>query len=531
MNLKVRCCCTFNKGPVRFIEVEPVIPIPASAEILDEVSWWLDLEETVEYSPDLLLYPGGSASNFGFPFTVGDDPVIVWSTDTPRIWWPNNEIRANNNLADIFSLRHRGWRIKEDGRTADYEGLLDVGGTRIVWVRPGGSIEDPIEQLNAGGFFFFKEVFAQTPAITASRTPPGSTDPYLVGYNPRKECCKPEQARYYGSGEHPKLLFDFTEQFPAEITMKFTYRFFLRNNSDGLQTYEVENTYGKFVGGGLTLPTVQNVFGFQKGVTGFDTEDPEDSDFIKFGYRAIRTDVISDGGALSSDRLVAAPSIPFYYVSAGKKDLGSNGDLAAGESENGSSSSLPGFPASVTTDQVAASQLFPHKIEAGDILQDVIHCPGLGVPDPVPTLGNKNIVARILAPTTPTPDPNGTSTRGAFTSGSYKGASALELNYCWSLVSAYVGADDGITEGTEPTNSTLGGVGNPRPVGTTVFPFFVWDENANLNLDGFTNPLDGSYHFMTEGLPNDVSITEFQNPIQGIPDLRGFPFPLEVTLA
>ena len=261
MNVKVRCCCTFNKGPVRFIEVEPVIPIPASAEILDEVSWWLDLEETVEYSPDLLLYPGGSASNFGFPFTVGDDPVIVWSTDTPRIWWPNNEIRDNNNLADIFSLRHRGWRIKEDGRTADYEGLLDVSGTRIVWVRPGGSIEDPIEQLNAGGFFFFKEVFAQTPAITASRTPPGATDPYLVGYNPRKECCKPEQARYYGSGEHPKLLFDFTEQFPAEITMKFTYRFFKRNNSDGLQTYEVENTYGKFVGGGLTLPTVETVFG------------------------------------------------------------------------------------------------------------------------------------------------------------------------------------------------------------------------------------------------------------------------------
>ena len=532
MNLKVRCCCTFDKAPIRFIEVEPVIPIPPSAEILEDVTWWLDLKETVEFTPDLVLYPGGPASIFQIPVTVGIDPIFIWPPVTPDIWWPNNEIRGLNNLGDIFSLRHRGWKIKENGgRTVDYEGLLAVGGTRIVWERPGGQIDDAIEQLNEGGFYFLGQFFSQTPALTASRTPGGGSDSYLVGYNPRKECCKPEQARYYGTGEHPKLLFDFTEQFPPEITMKFTYRFFLRNNSNGLQTYEVENTYSKFVGGGLTLPTVENVFGFQKGVTGFDNEDPETSDFIKFGYRATRTDVISDGGALSSDRLVAAPSIPFYYVSAGTNNVFFNGDLAAGESENGASSSLPGFPASVTSDQVGAQALFPHKVEAGDILQDVIHCPGLGVPDPVPTFGNKNIVARVSAPTTPTPNPNGTSTRGAFTSGSYKGASALELNYCWSLVSAYVGADDGVEEGTEPTNSTLGGEGSPRPVGTTVLPFFVWDQNANLGLNGFTNPLDGSYHFMTDGLPDDVSITEFTNPIAGPVDPRGFPFPLEVTLA
>ena len=107
----------------------------------------------------------------------------------------------------------------------------------------------------------------------------------------------------------------------------------------------------------------------------------------------------------------------------------------------------------------------------------------------------------------------------------------MEYNYCWSLVSAYVGADDGITEGTEPTNSTLGGAGFPRPVGTTVLPFFVWDQNANLGIDGFTNPLDGSYHFMTEGLPDDVTVVEYLNSIQTPVDPRRFPFPLEVTFA
>ena len=190
MNLKRRCCCNAPNVEVQFIEVEPVIDLPSDAQLVGNVSWWLDLGSVVELNPDTVIYPGGQASTFSLEIEYGQNFVFVPAPATPAIWWPDGDITGNNNLADIHSLPHRGWKKKQPARQVTFEQLAEIDGTRIVWNGPIGVSDDNIDQLNEGGFYFIDaSLFNQTPALVVSRTSTdygGDSIGYTVGYNPKK---------------------------------------------------------------------------------------------------------------------------------------------------------------------------------------------------------------------------------------------------------------------------------------------------------------------------------------------------------
>ena len=174
---------------------------------------------------------------------------------------------------------------------------------------------------------------------------------------------KPEQGRYYGAS-HTKLMFDFTAQFPESITLKYTFPELDGNGDDVVVT----KTYSKFVLGGETSPTTEflvlDAFGLGAFVvTGFDDEDPENSDLIKFGYRTSAEPYEVYDLNPSSQRVAQVPSIPFFWTSPGSDDTVGTGDFKAGEGSTGMVSVASGF--SQTT----------HKLVVGDVMQDITYYP------------------------------------------------------------------------------------------------------------------------------------------------------------
>ena len=521
MNLKRRCCCDFPAAPIRYIEVEPVIAIPEQCILVGNLSWWVDLNDVVEVSPGFVLYEGGDASSFGQPITVGDDPVFVWNDSNPTVWWADNDITGGTNLGKIFSLRHRGWRIKQGGRRVDFQGLAEVGGTRIVWDLPSAASDDLIDQVQDGGFFFLPQEFSDTPALVQQRSSTdfnGDAVTFSVGYNPRKECVKPEQGRYYGSAAHQGLLFDFTQQFPNNITLEFVYKFRATSSSSPLETYTINKTYEKFVAGGGSNPTVELEDGVLV-VTGFDDQDPEDSDYIKFGYRAVRPFVRTDGGA-GITRTISAPSIPFYYFSLGKEENFGGQSSSVGDAQLaiGEGSNLQGIlRTNVAFFTTPKSDFVPHKRRVGDVMQDVTYAPDLG--DIAGLLGKVSGMAQFPPTTTPI-------TNQGSSAGSYKGAFALDHNYTHSMMDAHIGfIRQDIMISTNSTNNAARGV---EAFPTTSVPVLAWGTDAgSLSLQSMTNPIVGGYHRLTDGLPSGV--TQVFN-LGGFSDPDALP-PPEVSLS
>ena len=475
MNLKRRCCCDFPAAPIRYIEVEPVIAIPEQCILVGNLSWWVDLNDVVEVSPGFVLYEGGDASSFGQPITVSDDPVFVWNDSDPTVWWSDNDITGGTNLGKIFSLRHRGWRIKQGGRRVDFQGLAEVGGTRIVWDLPSAASDDLIDQVQDGGFFFLPQEFSDTPALVQQRSSTdfnGDAVTFTVGYNPRKECVKPEQGRYYGSAAHQRLLFDFTAQFPNSLDIQFFYP----------GTGTISTTFSKFVLGGQTRPTATGVF--PSTVTGFTDEDPDGSELIKFGYRT--------ASGLSTGN-VRAPSIPLFWLSAGSDEFraGGQADCFLGDGANGL---LP------ATQQNSAASFNFQKTRVGDILQDITYYPLAQVE----TNTNTYIgVPSDPGPGVPYPLRSGNSPSGALLAyfcSSYKGAVAIDNNYTASLTQSIVSNNathdlsDLMTVNYATNNA--GRVNSAIP--TDGVPVFAWGTDPTvIRVETFSNPLDGVNHGQT----------------------------------
>jgi len=493
MNLKSRCCCNAPNVEVQFIEVEPVIDLPSDAQLVGNVSWWLDLGSVVELNPDTVIYPGGQASTFGLEIEYGQNFVFVPAPATPAIWWPDGDITANNNLADIHSLPHRGWKKKQPARQVTFEQLAEIDGTRIVWNGPIGVSDDNIDQLNEGGFYFIDaSLFNQTPALVVSRTSTdygGDSIGYTVGYNPRKECVKPEQGRYYGAS-HTKLMFDFTAQFPESITLKYTFPELDGNDDDVVVT----KTYSKFVLGGETSPTTEFLVldAFGQGafvVTGFDDEDPENSDLIKFGYRTSAEPYEVYDLNPSSQRVAQVPSIPFFWTSPGSDETVGTGDFKAGEGSTGMVSVASGF--SQTT----------HKLVVGDVMQDITYYPESAelTGEQKPKLKRPSV--GVLFPDG-TPFPFRTNDSPSlpvieYQCASYKGAVAIDDNLTFSLRDAYPvdGAESGTLYLTSQFATNNDGVRNPISIPTFAFPALAWSTNPQtLRLEKMSNPILGANH-------------------------------------
>tara|TARA_Y100001937_G_scaffold18123_1_gene25064 strand:- start:158 stop:1762 length:1605 start_codon:yes stop_codon:yes gene_type:complete len=501
MNLKVRCCCEAPNVQVQFIELEPVIPLPANAQLIENVTWWLDLGDVVELNTFTEIYEGGQASTFGVPIFYGSDFVVVPSKGDPQVWWDDGDITGQTNLANLFSLRHRGWKKKEPPRQVSFEQLADIGGTRIVWQKPAGVADDQIDQLEGDGIFFAAaQLFDQNPALVTSRTSTdfgGDTVGYTVGYNPKKECVKPEQGRYYGTESHPKLLFDFTAQFPDQITLEYKFP-----SLDDGNDVTVTRTYSKFVLGGETSPTTEflDLDQFGQGVsvvTGFDDEDPESSNNIKFGYRNDNENyVIWSGG----NRVALIPSIPFFWVSAGRSSIDIFFSCKIGEGSSGMNAVRDGFN---TTTQ---------KLVAGDKLQDITYYPesaeqtGEQTPSlKIPTQGTNPLEQpkRLFPDAIPFPFRAGDSQFGSvieYQCASYKGAVAITSNYTLSLRTAYP-----VSSFLPQTNfeffmttqfaTNNDGPSAPPAIPTFNFPAFAWGEDpTQLRLEPMSNPLSGPNH-------------------------------------
>lgn len=511
MNLKVRCCCEAPNVQVQFIEVEPVIPLPNDAQLVGDVTWWLDLGDVVELNPSTEIYEGGQASTFGVPIVYGSDFVFVPSKADPQVWWDDGDITGQTNLAQIFSLRHRGWKKKEPPRQVSSEQLADIGGTRIVWQKPAGVSDDQIDQLEDGGMFFAAaQLFNQNPALVTSRTSTdygGDTIGYTVGYNPKKECVKPEQGRYYGTASHPKLLFDFTAQFPDSITLQFKFPNLDINDDD----VTVTRTFSKFVLGGETEPTtsVLEIPGATGTtleadvVTGFNDEDPETSRAIKFGYRNDDNNfVIYDALYLGStvERIALIPSIPFFWISAGSGDIDNFNNYKIGEGSSGMNEVRTGFNPST------------QKLVAGDKLQDITYYPesaeqtGEKTPSfKIPPQGTNPAQQprRLFPDTTPFPFRAGDSPFGSvieYQCASYKGSVAIDSNYTVCLrtaypVSSFLPQTDFEFFMTTQFATNNDGPVQPTSIPTFNFPAFAWGEDpSQLRLEPMSNPLSGPNH-------------------------------------
>ena len=532
MNLKVRCCCEAPNVQVQFIEVEPVIPLPNDAQLVGDVTWWLDLGEVVELNPSTEIYEGGQASTFGVPIVYGSDFVFVPSKADPQVWWDDGDITGQTNLAQIFSLRHRGWKKKEPPRQVSFEQLADIGGTRIVWQKPAGVSDDQIDQLEEDGIFFAAaQLFDQNPALVTSRTSTdfgGDTIGYTVGYNPRKECVKPEQGRYYGTASHPKLLFDFTAQFPETITLTYTFPELNTDDDDVVVT----RTYSKFVLGGQTEPTTSVLEIPQTPplpsleadvVTGFNDEDPENSNGIKFGYRND-----DDNFVIYNNRVALIPSIPFFWVSAGSAGIDEFNNYKIGEGSSGMNAVRTGFNTST------------QKLVAGDKLQDITYYPesaeqtGEQIPSlKIPPQGTNPAQQprRLFPDGTPFPFRAGDFPSGSvieYQCASYKGAVAIDSNYTLCLRTAYrVGGFLPQTDYefflTTQFATNNDGTKNPPSIPTFAFPAFAWGEDpSQLRLEPMSNPLSGPNHPLSRsnytglivgGSGGTATVQRFNTPI------------------
>ena len=520
MHPKRFCCCPGESLEVaRYVEVVPVISIPASSYMYDNVKFFLDLREDLELNDDLLLYEGGPAATGGAFVRLGFLDVFV--PDKMSVTYADG-IASTGNLDNINALRHRGWKIKSNGlrftnfewETGDFSDM-----TRVEMTPPGtaGSLEDPVSQVDEGGFYFLAGEFSQTPALLTEKTTVdqnGDAVNYFIGYNPRRECSKPEQARTYNSNSE-RLLFDFTTVFPPTITLTFRYRYRYTSSSP-FQEQVITRTYQKFVAGSATFQTTELLersdgLGNYRNVDGYVTEEAIDSDYILFGYRAIdcteeRTE--SDGDLV----YISAPSMPIKYYSFGKRDIfqhvGGVIKFATGDGGQGL--------ANVFTDEdfnqfQDANNFIPHQTRFGAVTSDLTYgpdCPTLEEDTKLQTFFGTGSVPFG------TRNPPLVSPIIGYSCMSYKGQTELQSIHTLSLETGYgQGASfflfprlrrdgDGVPGSGNPSNITLVNVVNDDwGWGTIDMPIIHLDSKTGaVGLRSLTNPLGGAYHYLTDGL-------------------------------
>lgn len=515
---KKSCCCPQVGKVARYLECEPVISFPSGSIVLNNVSFFLDLGEDTELNPDLVLYDGGPASTAQIPVLFSYDFMIfVPPASGITIHWDDNDITGNNNLDKIYALRHRGWKIKDQGlqlTTAQMFFGDGVSGTRFIFELPGTESDDLIQQVDGGGYFFLGGEFGQTPALIQEKTSldqDGNDVTFFVGYNPRKECSKPEQGRYYGD-DHSNLLFDFTVLFPNSVTFNFTYKF----GDDPSQTETFEKTYTKFVSGAGTRQETEildNGPSQYKNVSGFieneEQCDVNQSFYIQFGYRAInntekRED--PDGGA---DFIIAVPSMPIRYFSIGSRDFYGGGSPLADPaiSIGDGASSLSPLQTQQDFFTTNAKEFFPHQYRVGDVMSDITVGPGLAQLEPdseVETTGGGG-PAIFAVPTSSNPSPNPTFGNQPHSALSYKGQTALRNNITFSLEAAYIALSTVPrhlgSSINAPLNSTIRNLRAFESFGTIDVPAIKLDsQTGQIGLVSNSNPFTGAYHFLTNGL-------------------------------
>ena len=514
MNLKKRCCCPGESGEfARFVEVEPVINIPSSSYMYSDIKFFIDLRGDEPLTDDLLLYEGGPASTAEIPIRFGYLEEFVPSRVT-RIRYSDGE-RGIGNLNDILGIKHRGYRIKSGGlvfTTSEYLGSDFPAMTRIELGLPNSISTDKIQQVQLGGFYFLGGQFFETPALVQTReglNQNGNPTSYLVGYNPRRECSRPEQARTYNPN---RLVFDFTTEFPDEVTLEYRYVGKFENVpgfGDVSFDETITRTYFKFVAGGNTFPTTSelpapgNTFPstFLK-VTGFEVESPEESQTLLFGYKATScTEAlpIPSRSILGANdfTIFSVPSMPIKAYCAGNGNFG--GGLSAGDpATNLAFGDNQG-------DNDPPFKFLPHMDpdRVGVILGDVTVGPDN------PQLDEDQTVRTFqtqFGSSAPLPNRGG----APFTAMSYKGDVAIENFHTCSLEEPYKFLARR-RRSAFPFPKLLSGVTiredgiDPRVAdqsfGTGDFPIVRLDSrNGDVALERMTNPLGGAYHYLTDGL-------------------------------
>jgi hypothetical protein len=522
MSLKRYCCCDQPKQIVRFIECELVTSIPSGSYMIPEqdCSFFLDLGSDLEVPlGNFEIYSGGRASTNEAPVKIFDDFVFV-PRDSIGLIAPDNNSVSPNNLGSIFGFRHRGFRIKEKPLMLTTAQLFSgdfVSGYRFRCRKPSNSDDDKIDQVDSGGFYFLGNTFSQTPALIQERTSEdqdGNPVNFFVGYNPRREIKRPEQARYYGNGPYPKLIFDFTSQFPSTVTLTFTYKFRTGLSGSRVQREEViTRTYSKFVAGGKTKPTTESItrndgiFTYRN-VDGFDSESPEDSSYILFGYRS--TDCSEERpdqqGGGRPDYIVSAPSIPIRFYSFGNDDDQIGGGFGVERISTGDGAT--GLSPVLTDENFSASNtatFFPHELRCGAVMTDVTTGPNLA------PIGNDEDIPFVFGtscgftnPTGANPSPNVTNSAC-----SYKSGSALTNIHSFSIECSMIG----LQRPAVRRGKGVSGVNNItiRNLVEKGFAFGTIDvraitldaTNGSLSLQSMTNPLTGAYHFLTDGMPGE----------------------------
>jgi hypothetical protein len=395
--------------------------------------------------------------------------------------------------------------------------------TRVSMSRPSstGQLTDPVNQVFDGGFYFLANEFSQTPALVTEKftvDQDGDEVNYFIGYNPRRECSKPEQARTYKT-ENKRLLFDFTSEFPPSFTLKTKYRF-KASSSATLNEFEITKTYQKFVSGSATFQTTESLsrsdgLGTYRNVNGFVTEDPSDSDYLLFGYRAINCTVEktdSDGDKV----YLSAPSMPVKYYSKGSgpsffRHVPSQIRFATGDGGQGLSA--------VLTDELFgqfqdARRWIPHQISGGVLTSDMTYgpdCPQLTPNSKIQSGFNVGSGGGL-------PNPTLSGFPPIFVASScmsYKGQTELLSIHTMSIEQATLlypmDKRGGTSSAGQITDITLVDVVNKGiGYGTIDKPFVHLDSKSGaVGLRLMTNPLGGAYHFLTDGLSNSFFSFEF----------------------
>ena len=522
MNAKVRCCCDEETQEVaRYVEVEPVISIPPSSYMYDNTKFFVDLGNDEELSGDLLLYEGGSASTAQIPVRLGYLETFV-PDRVRKVRFADGEV-DNGNLKDINALKHRGWRIKTSGLkfsqseyfTGDFSDM-----TRIEMSLPGTQSDDLIQQVDEGGFYFLGGTFSQTPALVQSREgldQDGEPTTYLVAYNPRRECSRPEQARAYNPN---RLIFDFTSEFPDTITMEFRYKG-NRNFPDESFDETISRTYQKFVAGSGTFPLIEQLpnlnnpdFLTYPNVFDFQEESPDASAVILFGYRQVNCTEQREIPQRPGDyQTLSAPCMPVKVYSAGAGGFG-HGPVGIVKYFTGDGG---GGLANLLTDSnfqgAGFTRFLPHMsfTQVGVVLHDVT----LG-PDNPPLEENTDFSTfnQNFGSSAPFDNPPPVIPQVPVTAMSYKGGAAIDNFHTCSVEEAFkVFPRDrrGVT-GTPPQNVTVRNVAS-FTFGTGDFPIVRLDsKDGSIGLEKMTNPLGGAYHYLTDGLSAGSQITSFNLP-------------------
>ena len=509
MNLKRRCCCPGVGDIARYLEVVPVIDIPADSYMYDNTKFFVDLGDDFEISDDLLLYAGGSASTAQVPIRLGYLEEFVPDRGI-QCRFADGEI-SSGNLGEIGALRYRGWRVKDGGLrftqaefiTGDFSDM-----TRIVMDLPGSRDDDLIQQVEGGGFFFLGGQFGNSPALIQERSSvdqDGNPVTYHVAFVPRTECSKPEQGRTYGN-DAKRLVFDFTTQFPNSITLNFTYK----GESSGQSfNYQITRTYEKFVSGSGLFPeaiTLENPGSLPyRNVSGFVQDDPSDSAFLLFGYKAIDCTELQDDQVSSGPKIpISAPCMPIKYYSFGSVDSFFHGPV--GEVRFFSGDPAAGF-ISLTTDANEipgfAGSYVPHRLDQpGIVTTDVTIGPDN------PDLRTDFVVPGFVIGSAGAGNQNPPSGSIPFTAMSYKAGVALENNYTMSIEGAFA-ARPALRRGNQAqfpfSNVTIRGLTESGlAYGSADCPLITLDAiTGSIRLELMTNPLGGGYHFLTDGMTQD----------------------------